>query len=93
MQKEPSKTDLLVARHTARKVEDITKRAFGAFRTAAEEYGTLSPDELIGIGVSLFCAITVRPMERMSSNPKEMRRQLALQLGKMIKQDGDDVVN
>jgi hypothetical protein len=89
----PSKTDLTVARYTARKVDSIVLATYKRFYSAIEEYGTLAPDELLAIGLNLFMKITVEPMEKLSPNPKEMRRQLIAQLGKMIKQEGDEVVN
>jgi hypothetical protein len=89
--KQPNKADLLVAHHTARKVERIVDSAFAAFRAESDKYGTLSADEMLAIGVSLFLAITVKPMEKLSSNPKEMRRQLGWQLVRMMKADGDDI--
>lgn len=84
---------MLIARHVRRKVESIADTTFGRFRSAAEEYGTLSAEELLAIGASLFMRIAVEPLEKMSHNPKEMRRQLCAQLIKIVKQDDDDVVN
>lgn len=89
----PTRTDLLVARHTARKVERIVEKTFLAFHGAANEWGTLSLDECVAIATTLFVKIAVEPAEKMSTNPKEMRRQLGFQLQKMIKQEGDEIVN
>ena len=87
------RTDLLVAQHTRRKCERIADAAFDAFLLKAKEWGTLSLDELFSIGTTLFMRIASEPIEKMSTNPKEMRRQLGFQLQKMIKQEGDEIVN
>lgn len=89
----PIKTDLLVARHTARKVERIVEKTWAAFHAAAQEWGTMSLDETLAIGTTLFVKIAVEPAEKMSTNPREMRRQLGFQLQKMIRQEGDEIVN
>ncbi len=77
--------DLLVARHTHRKVDRIVEKTFEAFRSVAEGYGTLSPDELVAIGVNLFMNITVLPLERMATSPVRMRNQLCKELVKIIR--------
>jgi hypothetical protein len=89
----PTRTEQLVARHTHRKCDAIIADTFKAFRAAADGWGTLSLDELIAIATTLFIKIAVEPAEKMSTNPKEMRRQLGWALVRLIKQPGDDVVN
>ena len=89
----PTRTDLLVAQHTRRKCDSIAGKAYAAFLIAANGWGTLSLDECVAIATTLFVKIAVEPAEKMSTNPKEMRRQLGFQLQKMIKQEGDEIVN
>lgn len=87
------KLDEMMARRAHRKVDEIASAAFQAFRAKADSYGTLSPDELFAVGMTLLMEITIKPLERLSSNPKEMRRQIGWQIVRTIKQEGDDDLN
>ena len=85
MQKPVNDADLLVAKHTRRKCERICEQTFAAFRKTADEWGTLSADELIAIGTTLFIKVTLEPLQKMTNNPAKMRYVLTKQLNEIIR--------
>lgn len=85
MPPEPSSLDMFMARHSRRKVEQIVQKTYDAFVKASEEYGTLSADELVALGVNLFMNVTVMPMEKLTDKPVRMRCELAKQVALMIR--------
>lgn len=90
MSQEPSKADLAVAHFTNRKVTHIVERTYRAFREIIKEYETLSADEIFAIGVNLFMHTTIRPLEKMSDRPSELRKELASQLALMMEKGSDE---
>lgn len=91
MSEKPSKADLAVAHFDNRKVEEIVKKTYREFHRIIEGYGTLSADQIFAIGVLLFQNITIRPLERMSDRPSELRKELAQQLALMLEKGTDEV--
>jgi hypothetical protein len=77
--------DLLVAKAIRRKCEKIIDASFAAFRKTADEWGTLSADELIAIGTTLFIKVTLEPLQKMTNNPAKMRYVLTKQLNEIIR--------
>lgn len=89
-QPQPTDLQMLMAKHSRRKVESIVQKAYDAFIKASEEYGSLSADELVMAGLNLFMNVTVAPLERMTENPYRMRCELAKQLEQMVKRGTED---
>ncbi len=84
-------TEDLLAKHTRRKVEKIVESTAKAFRQAAEEYGTLSADEILAIGVNLMMQLTVAPLEKMAQDPAQMRHEVIKMMLAMIEQGGEEM--
>lgn len=92
MQK-PNQADLSVAHFTKRKCDALVGAAMRGFRTEMTKWETVSLEELIAVGTSLFMEITVRPAERMSNNANRMRYHLRKVLTDLIKPEPKEVVN
>lgn len=84
-----NRTDDLMARRAKRKVEKIVESTSKAFRQAADEYGTLSADEILAIGVNLLMKLTVAPLEKLAADPAQMRKEVAKMMMAMIEQGGE----
>ncbi len=84
MPNEPTPTDLLMARHAHRKVDAIVSKTYREFRKIIREYETLSADEIFAIGVNLVMMTTVRPLEKMTTNPALLRAEIAKQFALFI---------
>lgn len=81
--------DLLVAKSVRRKCEGIVKQTYKAFYGIIAEYGTLSADEILAIGLGLFMKIAVTPLEKMSNDPAAMREHIVDQLTWLIQQGSE----
>lgn len=84
--------DLLVAKSVRRKCESIVKQTYKAFYGIIAEYGTLSVDEILAIGLGLFMRVTVEPLEKLSTDPDAMRQELIDQLTYLV-QRGEQELN
>ncbi len=84
MKAELTQTDLLMARHTRRKVDDIVGKTYRQFRKIIAEYEILSADEIFAIGVNLVMMTTIRPLEKMTNDPVLMREEIARQFALFI---------
>ena len=91
MSEKLSQADLAVAHYDNRKVNQIVEKTYREFRRIIDEYGTLSADQIFAIGVLVFENITIRPLERMSDRPSELRKELAQQLTLMLEKGTDEV--
>ena len=85
-----NEADLAVAHYENRKCAEIVARTYHAFLRALEEYGTLSAEDAMVIGYSLFRNVTVRPLERMSNDPQALRREIAQYMAELIEAPEDD---
>ena len=83
--------DDLMAKRIRRKVETIVESTTKAFRQAAGEYGTLSADEILAIGVNLMMQLTIAPLEKMAADPAQMRKEVVKMMLAMIEQGGEDI--
>ena len=79
MPTEPSVADLLIARRTKRKVDGVVTKTYRQFRKIIAEEETLSVDEILAIGINLLMMVMVRPLEKMSADPRAMRMELVKQ--------------
>ena len=90
MPNESNDADLAVAHFVNRKCSVIIEKSYRAFRNIIREYETLSADEIFAIGVNLFMATTLRPLEKMSDRPAELRKELSAQLALMIEKGSEE---
>jgi hypothetical protein len=84
MSSQPTKADLLIGRYSANKVETIVKAAYDAFYKLARDYESLSADEIFAIGYNFLYLVMVQSLEKMSSDPHEMRVVLGQQIALML---------
>ena len=85
-----NRSEELTARYTRRKIERIVQKTCRAHWEAIKEYGTLSADEILAIGVNLMMTLTVAPLEKLAVEPAEMRRQVVQQMMLMVEKGSDN---
>lgn len=73
-----------VRRHQKRKVENIVTKTYQAFHDEIAVYGTLNAEEIMTIGLNLIEEIMIKPLQRMSNDPKLMRESVVYQIATLV---------
>ena len=80
-------------KYQKRKVEHIVGKTYQAFHDEIASYGTLSAEEILEIGINIFENLTIRPLQRMSSDQHKMREAIIYQIAAKLGANPDEIGN